>query len=145
VVTGRVSGDSIAGLSQVFTDKNAGTGKTLVVDAGFVIRDGNKGNNYEVVVLDNHAGVITPKALSISTVANSKVYDGGVTSVNKPLVEGLAYGDRVTGLFQQYETKTVGENKKLLIKNGYVVQDGNAGGNYIVTEQGSNDGVITTH
>jgi filamentous hemagglutinin family protein len=145
VVTGRVSGDSIAGLSQVFTDKNAGTGKTLVVDAGFVIRDGNKGNNYEVVVLDNHAGVITPKALSISTVANSKVYDGGVTSVNKPLVEGLAYGDRVTGLFQQYETKTVGENKKLLIKNGYVVQDGNAGGNYIVTEQGSNDGVITAH
>jgi hypothetical protein len=145
VVTGRVSGDSIAGLSQSFTDKNAGTGKTVVVDAGFVIRDGNKGNNYQVVVVDNHSGIITPKQLIIGTVANSKVYDGGVTSVNKPLVTGLAYGDRITGLFQQYESKTVGENKKLLIKSGYVVQDGNSGANYTVTEQTSNDGVITVH
>ncbi len=145
VVTGRVAGDSIAGLSQSFADKNAGTGKTLVVDAGFIIRDGNKGNNYQVVVLDNHSGVITPKQLIISTVANSKIYDGGVTSVNKPLVEGLAYGDRVTGLFQQYEDKAVGENKKLLVKTGYVLRDGNNGSNYTVTEQSSNDGVITAH
>lgn len=145
VVTGRVSGDSIAGLSQSFVDKNAGTGKTLVVNAGFVIRDGNKGNNYELVVLDNHSGVITPKALIISTVANSKVYDGGVTSVNKPLVTGLAYGDRITGLFQQYEDKAVGENKSLIIRDGYVLRDGNNGANYTVTEQGSNDGVITAH
>lgn len=144
-VRGRMRGDSIAGLSQSYTDKNAGTGKTINVDAGFIIRDGNGGNNYDVVVLNNHAGVITPKALSISTVANSKAYDGGITSVNKPLVTGLLMGDRITGLFQQYETKTVGENKKLLVKSGYVLQDGNNGSNYVVTEQGSTDGVITAH
>ena len=145
VVTGRQRGDSIVGLTQSYLDKNAGTGKTINVDAGYTIRDGNGGNNYNVVVVNSNAGVITPKALTISTVANSKVYDGGVTSANKPVVTGLAYGDRVTGLFQQYETKTVGTGKKLLVKSGYVVNDGNGGNNYTVTEQGSNDGVITVN
>jgi filamentous hemagglutinin family protein len=145
VVAGRQRGDSIVSLTQSYLDKNAGTGKAINVDAGYTIRDGNGGNNYDVVIVNSNAGVITPKALTISTVANSKVYDGGLTSANKPLVTGVVAGDRVTGLFQQYETKTVGTGKKLLIKSGYVVQDGNSGGNYIVTEQGSNDGVITAH
>ncbi len=144
-VIGRVRGDSIAGLSQSFADKNVGTGKTLTVDAGFVIRDGNGGNNYDVTVLDNHAGVITAKAITISTVANTKVYDGGVTSANKPLVTGLASGDRITGLFQQYATKTVGTNKPMVLKAGYILQDGNGGANYTVTEQTTNDGEITAH
>lgn len=144
-VVGRQRGDAIVGLTQSYLDKNAGSGKTINVDAGFSIRDGNGGNNYDVVIVNSNAGVITPKALTISTVANSKVYDGGVTSANKPVVTGLLTGDRVTGLFQQYDTKTVGENKKLLIKAGYVVNDGNGGNNYTVTEQGSNDGVITAN
>ena len=144
-VAGRQRGDSITGLSQSFASKNAGSGIALLVNGGYVIRDGNNGNNYEVVVQSNATGTITPKALTISTVANSKVYDGGLTSANKPVVTGLLIGDRITGLFQQYETKTVGENKKLLIKNGYVVQDGNSGGNYSITEQGSMDGVITAN
>lgn len=145
VVTGRVRGDSIVGLTQSYADKNAGTGKTINVNHGYTIRDGNNGNNYDVVLVQSHAGVITPKALTISTVANTKVYDGGLTSANKPSVAGLVSGDRVTGLFQRYETKTVGTGKKLLIKAGYVVQDGNSGGNYTVAEQTSNDGVITAH
>ena len=144
-VLGRQRGDAIVGLTQSYLDKNAGTGKTINVDAGFTIRDGNNGNNYDVVIVNSNAGIITPKAITISTVANSKVYDGGVTSANKPLVTGLLSGDRVTGLFQQYETKTVGTGKKLLIKSGYVVNDGNGGNNYTVTEQGSNDGVITVN
>ena len=144
-VTGRARGDSISGLSQSFTDKNAGTGKAVVVGNGFVIRDGNGGNNYDVVVVDGTAGVITPKNISISTVADSKVYDGGVTSAAKPLVTGLELGDRITGLFQRFQTKTVGDNKQLLIKAGYVVHDGNGGNNYVITEQTSNDGVITAN
>lgn len=145
VVTGRVRGDSIVGLTQSYADKNAGTGKTINVNHGYTIRDGNNGDNYSVVLVQSHDGVITPKALTISTVANTKVYDGGLTSANKPSVAGLVSGDRVTGLFQQYETKTVGTGKKLLIKAGYVVQDGNSGGNYTVAEQTSTDGVITAH
>ena len=144
-VVGRQRGDAIVGLTQSYADKNAGTGKTINVDAGYTIRDGNNGNNYDVLIVNSTAGVITPKALTISTVASTKVYDGGVTSDNKPLVTGLLSGDRVTGLFQQYETKTVGTGKKLLVKSGYVVQDGNGGNNYTVTEQGSTDGVITAN
>ena len=143
LITGRQRGDSIVGLTQSYLDKNAGTGKTIQVDSGYTIRDGNNGNNYTVMLVDSHNGVITPKAISISTVANTKAYDGGVTSANKPVVIGLLTGDRITGLFQQYETKTVGTGKKMLIKSGYVVQDGNSGNNYTVTEQGSMDGVIT--
>jgi hypothetical protein len=146
LVTGRQRGDSITGLSQSFLDKNVGSGKTVRVNNGFVVNDGNGGNNYDVVLLaDNVNGVITPRTLTISTVANSKVYDGSVKAANKPLVTGLASGDRLTGLYQQYETKLVGENKKMLIKAGYVLKDGNNGGNYTVTEQTSNDGIITVH
>lgn len=142
VITGRQRGDSIVSLTQAFTDKNAGTGKTLRVN-NYVIRDANNGNNYDVVLVDNHAGVISPKLLTISTVANSKVYDGGVTAANKPMVSGLVAGDRITGLFQQYEDRYVGENKRLLIRSGYVLQDGNGGQNYVLTEQTSTNGVIT--
>jgi filamentous hemagglutinin family protein len=145
VVVGRQRGDSIVGLTQSFANKNAGTGKAINVDAGYAIRDGNGGNNYDVVIVNSTAGVITPKAITISTVANTKVYDGGITSAKKPLVTGLLGGDRVTGLFQQYDSKTVGTGKKLLVKAGYVVQDGNGGNNYAVTEQGSTDGVITAN
>lgn len=144
-VIGRQRGDSISGLSQYFASKNAGADIRLVVDGGYVIRDGNGGNNYDVTVVSNAKSSITPKALIISTIANSKAYDGGVTSANKPLVTGLVAGDTVSGLFQQYESKTVGDSKKLLIKSGYVLRDGNGGANYAVTEQGSNDGVITAH
>ena len=144
-VTGRQRGDAIVGLTQSYLDKNAGTGKTINVDAGYTIRDGNNGNNYDVVIVNSNAGVITPKTLNISTVANTKVYDGGLTSANKPVVTGLLSGDRVTGLYQQYETKTVGTGKKLLVKAGYVVNDGNGGNNYTVTEQGSMNGVITAN
>ena len=143
IVTGRARGDSISGLSQSFADKNAGTGKAVLVGNGFVIRDGNGGNNYDVVVVDGTAGVITPKSITISTVTDSKVYDGGITSAAKPLVTGLELGDRITGLFQRFQTKTVGDNKQLLIKAGYVLHDGNGGNNYVITEQTSTDGSIT--
>ena len=58
-----------------------------------------------------------------------------MTSTNKPVVNGLLTGDCITGLFQQYETKTVGTGKKLLVKASYAVQGGNGGDNDIVTGQ----------
>ena len=135
--------DTVSSLTQQFADKNVGIGKTIHVASGYTINDGNNGGNYTVTLVDATGGRITPKALLISAVPNTKVYDGGVTSANKPSVAGLATGDRVTGLFQQYSDKFVGTGKTLLIKTGYVVNDGNGGNNYTVTEQNSNLGVIT--
>ena len=144
LISGLASSDSIGNLTQTFTDRNAGTGKTLNVQLGYVINDGNSGNNYVVNRIASTLGVITPKQLMLTAVANSKAYDGGVTSANKPTVTGLVAGttDRVTGLFQQYEDKFIGVNKRLYVKSGYVVDDGNSGHNYSVTTQDNMQGVI---
>ena len=145
LVSGLVQGDRVTGLFQQFADRNAGTGKTINIKPGYVVDDGNGGGNYTVTLVANTTGVITPKQLLINAVAGSKVYDGGVTSSGKPVVTGLAHGDRVTGLFQLYDNKQVGTGKRLYIKSGYVVRDGNNGGNYDVVITENNAGVITAH
>lgn len=145
LVNGLVQGDRVTGLFQQFADRNAGTGKTINIKPGYVVDDGNGGANYTVTLVANHTGVITPKQLLINAVAGSKVYDGGITSAGKPVVSGLAHGDRVTGLFQQYDNKQVGTGKRLYIKSGYMVRDGNNGGNYDVVISENNAGVITAH
>ena len=144
LVSGLASVDSISNLTQAFSDRNAATGKTINVQLGYVINDGNGGNNYVVNRVASTLGVITPKQLILAAVPNTKAYDGGVTSANKPTVSGLVAGtgDRVTGLFQQYETKTIGTGKRLYVKSGYVVDDGNGGNNYSVTTQDNMQGVI---
>lgn len=145
LVSGLVQGDRVTGLFQQFADRNAGTDKTINIKNGYVVDDGNGGNNYTVTLVSDHSGVITPKQLLINAVAGSKVYDGGITSTGKPVVSGLAHSDRVTGLFQLYENKQVGTGKRLYIKSGYMVRDGNNGGNYDVVITENNAGVITAH
>lgn len=145
LVNGLASVDSISNLTQAFTDRHVATGKTINVQLGYVINDGNGGNNYVVNRIDSTLGVITPKQLILAAVPNTKAYDGGVTSANKPTVTGLVAGgtgDRVTGLFQQYEDKFIGIDKRLYVKAGYVVDDGNGGNNYSVTTQDNMQGVI---
>lgn len=144
LVNGLAGSDSISNLTQAFSDRHAATGKTINVQLGYVINDGNGGNNYVVNQVASTLGVITPKQLILAAVPNTKAYDGGITSANKPTVTGLVAGtgDRVTGLFQQYEDKYIGTGKRLLVKAGYVVDDGNGGHNYSVTTQDNMQGVI---
>ena len=145
VVTGLKDTDAVMNLSQQFADKHVGLGKTINIASGYTIADGNGGNNYTLTILSGTGGRITPKALSITAVANTKVYDGGITSANKPTVTGLVGTDRVTGLFQLYTDKFVGTGKELIIKTGYVLNDGNGGNNYTITEQNNHQGVITAN
>lgn len=144
LINGLAASDSISNLTQAFTDRNAATGKTINVQLGYVINDGNGGNNYVVNRIASTLGVITAKQLILAAVPNTKAYDGGVTSANKPTITGLisGTGDRVTGLFQQYEDKYIGTGKRLYVKAGYVVDDGNGGHNYSVTTQDNMQGVI---
>ena len=58
-VSGLLSNDTVTGLSQVYANKNAGTGKTITV-GGYTLNDGNQGGNYEVTTVANTSGVITP-------------------------------------------------------------------------------------
>jgi hypothetical protein len=74
-VGGLLAGDSIASLSQSFDSKNAGA-RTLSVDGGWVLNDGNGGNNYTVAT-SGAAGSIAKAELAVTGVAAAdKVYDG---------------------------------------------------------------------
>ena len=74
-VSGLQGADTASGLAEEYTDRNAGSSKTLSVSA-YAVSDGNGGNNYAVTTVSNSAGVITQKALTVTGLtANSKVYD----------------------------------------------------------------------
>jgi hypothetical protein len=131
IVSGLVAGDSVTGLAQSFDNRNAGP-RTLSIDAGYTVSDGNGGGNYDVT-LDTASGSITPAPLELSAVTDTKVYTGNTDSSGAPIgVSGLVAGDNVTGLAQSFDSRNAGP-RTLTINAGYVVADGNGGGNYDVT------------
>jgi len=82
VVTGGTlfGGDTLSGGSFAFTNKNAGSNKTVTV-GGVTVNDGNGGGNYTVRYADNTSSTITPKPLNITGVtAGNKVYDGSTAA-----------------------------------------------------------------
>jgi trimeric autotransporter adhesin len=128
--TGLVGGDSISGVSQSFDSKNAGS-RTLSVNGGYTINDGNNGNNYTVTT-STASGMISKASLSLSAVSDTKVYDGTMASSGAVQQAGLVGGDSITGLSQSFDSKNVGQ-RTLSVNGGYVVNDGNNGENYTVT------------
>lgn len=76
VTSGSLYGsDVVSGGSFAFTDKNAGTNKTVTV-SGFSISDGNSGNNYNLTYADNTTSTINKADLTITANNDSKTYDG---------------------------------------------------------------------
>jgi hypothetical protein len=57
IVQGLVGGDTVTGLSEAYSNSSPGQGKTLIV-TGYVVNDGNNGQNYSVVTVPCTAGVI---------------------------------------------------------------------------------------
>ena len=92
-ITGLATGDSVTSTSQSYGSKNVlGTnGSTLSVNAGYVVNDGNGGNNYSTI-LRTAAGTITPKALTIAASGVNKVYDG-LTGASVTLSDDRVAGD----------------------------------------------------
>ncbi|HZC17971.1 MAG TPA: YDG domain-containing protein, partial [Caulobacteraceae bacterium] len=121
-------GDSLSGLTETFDSRNAGS-RTLSV-SGFTIDDGNGGGNYAVTEV-SAPGTINPAPLTLAAVADSKTYDGGVLSSATPTESGLVAGDSISGLAETYDSKDAGT--RTLSVGGYTIDDGNGGGNYIVT------------
>jgi len=133
-----ISGDNPK-FRQRFDTKNAGTGKTLI-PTGSVL-DGNNGQNYSVTFVNVNTGQIDKAALSITAVTNTKTYDGSNSAAANPTVSGLQPGDTVTGLAEVYDNKNAGSGKTLSV-SAYTVNDGNSGGNYIVTTHTDTTGLI---
>jgi biopolymer transport protein ExbD len=126
--SGLIPGDTLSGLVQAFDTKHAGTGKTLTVTA-YAVNDGNGGNNYIVTTVPTTTGVISPAAMTIVAVTDTKTYDGNVTSSGVPNVYGTQSGDSVTGLLQAFDNKHAGTGKTISV-TAYTVNDGNSGNNY---------------
>ncbi len=130
-VSGLIGGDSATNLAEVFTDKNAGSSKTLSVSS-FNILDGNGGNNYSVSTFANITGVITQAALTVTALKNTKTYDSTTTAAAAPSVSGLLGLDSVTGQVEVYSDKNAGSSKTLSV-SAYTINDGMGGNNYSVT------------
>ncbi len=143
-VVGLAGSDTVTGLSEAYDTKNAGTGKTLTVAAGYTVSDGNGGGNYTVTTATSTAGVINKAPLTITALANTKTYDGTTSAAATPTVVGLVGSDTVTGLSETYDTALPGTGKTLTVSSGYVVNDGNSGNNYAVSSVTNTTGVITS-
>jgi hypothetical protein len=89
ITTGSLPVGDTQGFSQTFDTKDVGTSKTLT-PAG-TVNDGNSGGNYDVTFVANHAGKITPRALTVTATGIPKVYDGTLAATV------TLSDDRVTG------------------------------------------------
>jgi hypothetical protein len=64
-VSGLKGSDTVSNLSEAYADTNPGTGKTLNVQAGYQISDGNQGRNYSVTLAPNQTGEIRAQAVAV--------------------------------------------------------------------------------
>jgi hypothetical protein len=129
--SGLASGDSVSGGSFAFTNRNAGTGKT-VTTSGATINDGNSGNNYAVAYADNTTSTINKASLTLGTSDVVKTYDGSTSATGALTSTGLATGDSVSGASFAFTSKNAGTGNKTVTTSGATVNDGNSGNNYTV-------------
>ncbi len=139
-VSGLIGTDSVAGLVEVYSDKNVGTSKTLSVSA-YTVNDSNGGNSYTVTTVTNTTGSISKANLTVTALANTKNFDSNVSATTKPTVTGLLGTDTATNLAEVYADPNVGTGKTLSV-SAYTIGDGNAGNNYTVTTQPNAQGEI---
>jgi len=133
--SGFLAGESftVTGLASA---RNAGT------YGSHIQADGAGLGNYSISYTD--ADLVIDKAvLTLRAVTDSKVYDGKLSSSQAPLVSGLQSGDQVTQLTQSFTDKNAGTGKELRVNAGFVLADGNGGGNYVVNTESVFTGEIT--
>jgi filamentous hemagglutinin family protein len=133
---GAVGGDnlSMTGLSGVFADKNADTGKTVTISAGTLA--GTDKDNYTFTLGSaTDTADITAKALTIASfTANNKAYDGSAAATISGYTFGGAVGGdilSVTGMTGTFNNATAGTGKTVTLASGSLA--GADAGNYSFT------------
>src|SRR5262249_12531845 len=71
LTVGSIATGDTAAFTEVYADKNAGTGKTLTPTGA--VNDGNGGANYAVTFANNTTGAIAAKAITITAGSASRV------------------------------------------------------------------------
>ena len=135
-----VTGDDVkVAATGVFADKNVAADKTVTlssVDSGVDLA------NYAVTHQASTTASITPAALSIAAVMNSKTVDGSISAAAVPVVTGLIGSDKISGVTESYFDARTGSSKTINVNAGFVISDGNGGNNYAVALVANTDGVI---
>ncbi len=92
-IVGLQIGDSVTAV-QSFDNKNAGS-RTLAVNAGYAVNDGNSGSNYTVTT-NTAAGTIDPKALTVTANSQTKTYGQTVNFAGTEFTSaGLVIGETI--------------------------------------------------
>ncbi|TRZ76714.1 MAG: HYR domain-containing protein, partial [Bacteroidetes bacterium] len=106
---------------QVYNNKKAGTGKTLVPSGS--VNDGNGGHNYAVTYVNVTTGVINPLAIVGSITAEDKEYDGKTNAVILiRSLTGVISGDMLSyvGGTANFDTPAAGTNKTVTATGLYL-------------------------
>jgi hypothetical protein len=132
---------TLTGGTAAFDNKNTGTGKT-VTGTGFAL-GGTSAGNYQLGTVATTTANITGRAITVTAVTSSRVYDGTTGSSATPTITAgsLAGGDTATWT-QTFDTRHVGTGKTLTPAG--TVSDGNGGANYSVTFVPLTSGTITS-
>lgn len=93
ITSGSVVAGETTNFSQVYDNKNAGSGKTLT-PSGVVIDD-NGGENYDITFIDVQSGIITPLVLTYVADPASRVYGTANPSLTGT-VNGFISGENIS-------------------------------------------------
>ena len=136
-ISNLIVGDSLNVVGDAIAGRNAGsyTSAATAVNSNYAI------------TMNQGTLTINQAPLTLSAAADTKVYDGTITSSGTPAIQTgsqLFAGDAISNLTQSFASKDVlGTNGSTLNVNpGYNISDGNNGGNYAVVTR-TNMGTIT--
>ena len=152
---------TVAGVNNVFSSSLEGVSPTLTYYVGTGTAGANLGssaprNAGTYTVVANFAGstdytpasstastfTISQEALTITAVANSKVYDGTTSAAAIPsITQGSILSGDTANFIETYNTPNVGTG--LTLTPSGTVADGNSGNNYAYTFVPVSTGVIT--
>lgn len=130
-----------------FDSRNAGTRSAT---ANYTLANGTNGglaSNYSLASTSGHTATISPRAVTLTALPITKVYDGSTaysgaidyTSLTSAL--GVA-GDIVTGITLAYQNANAGTGKGVNA-SAATINDGNGGNNYSISYASANVGTIT--
>lgn len=139
LTSGSLAGTDELSFIETYSNKNAGTGKTLTPSGS--VKDGNGGNNYAVTLANNTEGIIIKQSITVTASSNTKIYDGNITAATVPLITGTIFPGDVASFAETYDNKNAGTGKALIPSGN--ISDGNLGGNYDITFVQVNTGVIS--
>ena len=128
-IAGADAGETVKGKgSQVFLDKNAGSGKTVRA-SGVTIKDtsgADVSDNYNIHYVDNTSSAIDKADLTVTATQTSKTYDGTTTATGAGTVGAIAgadAGETVKGMGSQvFLDKNAGSGKTVRA-SGVTIKD----------------------